>query len=306
MKTKKRKESLRWFGAVGMIALLGGCASFDDVDYTVTSFAEVPLKAKAQVKVVAKDAALRSVADSVKKNFARSGAFKVVDDKADYWFVLSGSGQYVNGAPQNRISVSVRENESGGCQVLTPVSMNQASSAKGVSVAVYDARTLAPVTYIDIPVYSGDNTAKVVRGEAAYDAALANEVVERIQDAFVTSSKTVQTPVPRVADVLLRELFAKMDYKGIVAAYERNRVDLAKLCVALRNKTYEGKDADTKLGNHYLYLLAREAQTLDTDELKKIRDEQMMILEATEEDGLATAVPVALARLEYKLANLGE
>ena len=31
-----------------------------------------------------------------------------------------------------------------------------------------------------------------------------------------------------------------------------------------------------------------------------------MILRASDADGLTEAVPVALARLEYKLANLGE
>jgi len=38
-----------WLGA-GAALLLGGCASVEMAQYTVTSFAEVPLKEKAKVK----------------------------------------------------------------------------------------------------------------------------------------------------------------------------------------------------------------------------------------------------------------
>ena len=79
-----------------------------------------------------------------------------------------------------------------------------------------------------------------------------------------------------------------------------------KLCEQLRTKTYEGPDADKKLGNYYLFLLVEEAMTLDPEKLAAIKREQLMILEASEAKGIAEAVPVALARLEYKLANIGE
>ena len=70
--------------------------------------------------------------------------------------------------------------------------------------------------------------------------------------------------------------------------------------------TAKSEDADKILGNYYLNLLVKEALTLDPEELKKIQSEQLMILRASDADGLTEAVPVALARLEYKLANLGE
>ena len=81
---------------------------------------------------------------------------------------------------------------------------------------------------------------------------------------------------------------------------------MAKLCEQLRTKKYEGSDADERLGNYYLYLLVKEALTLDPAALAKIRDEQLIILRSSEAKGLAEAVPVALARLEYKLGNIGE
>ena len=61
------------------------------------------------------------------------------------------------------------------------------------------------------------------------------------------------------------------------------------------------KDCDRVKG-----ILVKEATTLDPDVLSKVKGEQLMILEASEAKGLAEAVPVALARLEYKLANIGE
>ena len=96
-----------WLGA-GAVLLLGGCASVEMAQYTVTSFAEVPLKEKAKIKIVANCDNLDSVVDVVKGEFTKKGAFSVVDEKADYWFVLSGAGQYIQSEPQKKVSVVKR------------------------------------------------------------------------------------------------------------------------------------------------------------------------------------------------------
>lgn len=304
----------KWLGA-GAALLLGGCASVEMAQYTVTSFAEIPLKDKAKVKIVANNDELTSIVDSLKSEFAKSGNFKVAEDKADYWFVLSGSGQYGKSDPQKVVSVVKEENSNGGKEVFAETTQNLASAAKGVSVSVYEAKTLSPVHYFEIPIYNGDNTKDAVRGESVYNDAFSKEVVERVKDAFITQQKQVETPMPLEADGDLRDLFVKGGEgfaKGDAKAYnpflekykQIGAVDLAKLCEQLRTKTYEASDADMKLGNYYLYLLVKEAQTLDPEALKKIKDEQMMVLCASDAKGLAEAVPVALARLEYKLANL--
>ena len=301
----------------GVMLLLGGCASVEMAQYTVTSFAEVPLKEKAKIKVVANNDGLDSVIDSIKGEFKKSGKFSVVDEKADYWFVLSGAGQYVKSMPQSKVSVVKKENESGGTETFMETSMNLASAAKGVSVAVYEAKTLAPIHYFDIPIYTGDNTKGNVRDTTKFDAAFAKEVVERVSDAFITQQKQVETPIPLEADDKLRSLFMKggemfakdgaKAYAPFLQAYKATgTTDLAKLCEQLRTKTYEGSDANMRLGNYYLYLLVKEAMTLDPEVLTKVKSEQLMILEASDAKGLAESVPVALARLEYKLANIGE
>lgn len=306
----------RWLG-VGTALLLGGCASVEMAQYTVTSFAEVPLKDKARVKIVANGDALTPIATALTDEFKKSGVLQVVEENADYWFVLNGSRQYLESVPQKTVSVDKQENESGGTEVLTETDRNLASAATGVSVAVYETKTLAPVHYLEVPIYSGDNTNAVVRKAADFEAQFAAEVVERVKDVFITQQKQVETPMPLEADGSLRELFtkggvgfAKGDRKAYTPFLQRYRqigaTDLAKLCEQLRTKTYEGSDADLRLGNYYLYLLVKEALVQDPAELKKIQDEQMMILRASDAKGLVEAVPVALARLEYKRSNLGE
>ena len=297
--------------------LLGGCASVEMAQYTVTSFAEVPLKEKAKIKIVANGECIADVAASLKEEFGKSGNFSVVDEKADYWFVLSGLGDYNSSEPQKVVSVVKQENEKGGTETFAEATRNLASAAKGVSVAVYEAKTLAPVHYFEIPVYSGDNTKDTVRCKDAYEAAFSKEVVERVKDAFITQQKQVETPMPLEADGDLRDLFVKggegfakgdrAAYKPFLIKYKQiGAIDLPKLCEQLRTKTYKGPDADKSLGNYYLYLLVKEAMTLNPEELVKIKSEQLMVLEASDAKGIAEAVPVALARLEYKLANVGE
>ena len=298
---------LRKLGGVGIALLLGGCASVEMAPYKVTSFAEVPLKEKATVKVVANDDAMAPIVDALKAEFTKSGTYKVSDEKADYWFVLSGAGQYVKSAPQTKVTVAKKENEKGGEEILAESRLNFASAAKGVSVAVYETKTLAPVYYFEIPIYTGDNSETAVRPENMYDKSFTKDVVERVKDAFITQTKPVETPMPKDADADLRELFAKGDYAGFVKKYQSlGKIDLAKFCEQVRTKTYEGGDAEKRLCNYYLYLLVSESKTLDPKKIAEIRDQHLLILETCDNKGLAESVPVALARLEYKLANVGE
>ncbi len=298
---------MRKLAGVGFALLLGGCASVEMAPYTVTSFAEIPLKEKATIKIVANDDAMKPIVSSLKGEFTKSGAYKVSDENADYWFVISGAGQYVKSAPQTKVTVSKKETANGGSDVLVESRQNLASAAKGVSVAVYETKTLAPVYYFEVPVYMGDNTDKAVRAANVYDASITKEVIERVKDAFLTQAKPVETPMPLTADGELRSLFAKGDYKGFLKRYKTlGTINLAKVCEQIRTDKYEGGDAEKRLSDYYLYLLVSESTTLDPAKLAEIRDQQLLILETCDAKGIAEAVPVALARLEYKLANVGE
>lgn len=299
-------KKLKWLGA-GVALLLAGCATVEEASYTVTSFAEIPLKTQSKLKIVANGKGMDAIASALQAEFAKSGAYKVVEEDADYWFVLNGDSEYAKGEPTKKVSVAKQENERGGQEVFVESTVNLASAVKSVSVAVYEAKTLAPVHYFEVPIYSGDNTKGAIRGGDVYEAAFAKEVVERVKDAFITQQKPITTMVPTVADERLREAFAKGDYTSFLSIYKTlGTIDLAKLCGQIRTKTYEGSDADARLSNYFLYLLVKESRTQDPEALKQIKAEQLLILETSEQKGLAECIPIALARLEYKLANLGD
>ena len=277
------------------------------VQYPVTSFPEVALTKNAKVRVVANGAAMEPIAAAVKTEFGKNGGFKVTEEGADYWFVISGLNDYKKSNSVKVKSVVKKEDASGGQEVLVSETKNLASAAKGVSVAVYDAKNLAPVHYFEIPIYTGDNTKDAVRGKDIYDAAFSKDVVERVKDAFLTQKKDVETPIPEIADAKLRELFAKQDYVGFLSTYKKvAKIDLKKFCEEVRTGAYKESDVPEKLSNYYLYLLVKESMTLDPAVLKTVKEEQMLILWTTDYEWLAVSVPVALARLEYKLANVGE
>lgn len=312
---KKLKKG--WLG-VGCALLMGGCASVEMAPYSVTSFAEVALKNHAKVKIVTNQDSLSPVVDSLVTEFGKSSQFKVVEEDADYWFVLNGSDQYVKSDPQKKISVVSKEDANGGTEVIAETTRNLSSASKGVSVAVYETKTLAPVHYFEIPIYAGDNTNGTVRSEAEYQNLFDKEVVERVKDVFLTQQKQVQTPMPVEANGELRDLFIqcgeeyaktkdKRAYRPFLLKYKQVGVhDLKQVSEQLRTKTYEGPDPDQILGNYYLYLLVKEALTLDPAQLVKIKEEQAMILRSSDANGLAEAVPVALGRIEYKLMNLNK
>lgn len=306
---------LKWL-SVGTALLLGGCASVEMVNYTVTSFPEVPLNAKAKVKIVTQDDGLQPVVQALKSEMAKSGAYSVVDDEADYWFVLGGGAQYSKQHPIKKFAKVKQESGNGGTEVVAPTTLNLASAAKGVSVAVYEAKSLTPIHYMDVPIYAGDATSGAVRSGEAYDADFSKQAVERVMDAFVTQKKQVETPIPVDADKSLREFFAKGDYKAFAAQYKKlGAIDLKKYYDALRS-VEQGtadeatkalvKDADQRYANYYLYLLVKESLVTDPKVLKEMQAQHLMMLETSTAKGLVEAVPVALARLEYKIANLSK
>lgn len=312
----------------GLLLILVGCTSVEMVPYTVTSFSEVPLTEKSDIKIVSSDMRLEGLVDKLKKEFAKNGRFTVTDGNARYWFVIKGLKDHADGGNQNVVSVVKREDAARVQEVITSTKYNFSSAAEGVSVAVYDVESLAPVYYLEIPVYSGDYSINAVRPKNVYDKAFAENVVERVKDAFRTQKKNVNTPMPLEADDTLRELFAqggrqraklldegKIDgeeflcaYREFLLAYKNyGTINLSEFCEKIRSGVYKEADAKKRLGNYYLYLLVREAlKGSDPAALEKSRKEHLEILRTSDAKGLAEAVPVALARLEYKLANIGE
>ena len=322
-------KNLVW--GAGLALLMSGCATVEMAKYRVTSFAEVPLKSESSVRIAANGKAAEQVVTALKKQLENVDSLLVVDGKADYWMIVNAEQQYKTSDAQKKWTVIKQENESGGQDVLAESTINLASAAKSVSVAVYETATLAPVHYFEIPIYSGDAEAGDTRTEEVLQEKFLKEAVERIMDTFVTQEKTVDTEVSKKGDGDLRKMFIKAgeaedvgsEYAKVQAAICRKyadfvrkyklthgKIDLKKLLAAIESKEYDGKiAADTVLADYHMYLLVDEfnaTRKQDAEKLNWIRDQHMMILEHSEEAGLSVAIPVALARLEYKLANLGK
>lgn len=293
----------KWLGA-GVAVLVSGCASVEMAQYSVTSFAEVPLKEKAKVKIVANNDFAKPLAKALEgelKNKAK--ALSVVEEGADYYFCIGGAYASAKTTSQKVYSTAEVESGNGGKEEISGSSVNLSSAAQGVGVSVYETESLAPVYYMEIPLYDGDNGAKAARESDAYAKVFAQDTVERIMDVFVTQKKDVETKIPLEADSNLRESFKKRDY----SVFKDNlKVDIDKVVKQIAEGTYQGEKLEKILANYTLYLLAKEAQTDDQDQLSKIKDEQLKIIENCDAAGLVESVPVALARLEYKLSNLVE
>ena len=307
----------RLFGA-GVALLLGGCASVEMAQYTVTSFPEVALKASekkpAKLKFVSSDDSLDSIVGALKSEFGKRKDFRVVDDAADYWFVLGGVQQYLKGNAHKRYSVAKQDAGNGGSEVVVAEELNLASAAKNVSVAVYETKTLAPVYYFEIPLYAGDNDGDAVKSESDYSIAFSRDAVKRFMDVFVQQKKDIETPIPLKADTELRMLFKARDYRGFLQRYKTlGCINLEQYCEAMR-KIGSGcaddadkilsRDVEVRFANYYLYLLVREALVMNPEVLEKTLGEHLRILESCEEHGIVESCPVALSRLEYKLSSL--
>ena len=287
------------------ICLMSGCATVEMAKYKALSLPEVALSSGAKVKFVAGNDDVSELTADTAKAFAGRKDMTVVEEDADYWFVLNGLYDYKDGGKVSRTMKVKKEREdgSGGSDVIVNEVLNAESAAKGVSVAVYDARNLAPVTYFEIPIYTGGVSVKPSKGKTSFDAAFSANVVERIKDAFLSQEKEVQVPVPLTADKGLREAFARGDYKGFMAKYKSlGPVDLPKLHEQVRRGEEIPKEVvEQKLSNYYLYLLVREAVNRNPDSLKKALAEHLMIMETGDYAGLTEAVPTALGRLEMTL-----
>ena len=296
----EKMEKMKLVGA-GFLLLLGGCAAVETAQYTVTSFAEVPLKGKAKVKIVANNDFASPIAKALEDELKKDNTLSVVEEGADYYFCIGGAYASAKATTQRTYTPEEVDSSNGGEEELVESTINLSSAAQGVSVSVYETKSLAPVYYMEVSLYDGDNGAKDARNSDTYANEFAKDAVERIMDVFVTQKKDIETKIPLEADANLRESFKKRDY----SVFKDNlKVDIDKVVKQIADGTYQGEPIKKILANYTLYLLAKEAQTDDPSQLSKIKDEQLKIIENCDADGLVESVPVALARLEYKLANL--
>lgn len=302
----KKRTWLSMGALCGALLFLCGCPTVEKANYKVMSYAEIPLNKGASVRVMADREenvwAARALADAL----AASDAFNVTyNEKADYWFVLAGTEAY-----RDKITVpvtvkKVEETLTVGQDVLVETKHNVASAARELAIAVYDAKNLAPIHYMTVAIHDGDNSEETTRDQAAYATQFADEVMERVKDAFLTQEKDVEISIPLEANADLRDAFKEGNYERFNEIYKgMDEINIADYVESIRNETCEDDNIDETLANYHLHLLVTEATDKNVATLKKLQKEHLMLLQVSQAEGLIEAVPVALARIEYQLNNI--
>ena len=319
---------------VAAAAVLSGCSTANVAfrNFPTTTFAEIPLDAGATVRVAAREGSgemAKAFAKLLSAELSRGEGLRLAKDgeKADYWFLVDGFMTSRSDTPRqacyNTACIKVREeNEGGGHETIARHSQSSYTASCGMNIAVYRAEGLAPLHYVELPVYEGELGSGVDpdKGEET-KVRLARLAVERVKDMFLTQQKTVSIPIPRDSDPELYNAFLKLDQATVagdsaaladaISAIERRAADilpgsLETFGEELKTKAWKGreKEAEAILGNYHIRALAREAACMDPETLREIHAEQLRILELSTMDSLRMACPIALARLEYKINNL--
>lgn len=313
-------------GALGIASAVCGCYSPKVVynKYPTTAFAEVALKDNAKIKLatVGESPASAELLASIKSAFADAKQLSIVEDKADYWMIINSledsrvdsKGELPFNEKVEVVPVGAKDDEAGFAhEELVAKKQATRTQSKGVSVAIYEADTLTPIHYFEIPVYDGVVKAEggeKVATESELSKELSEQIVGRIKDVFVTQVKDVQTPVPEEASAAMKAAAAEEDMAKAVAEAAQTEL-LVPFDVFIKDvqdgKYAEDKEGLTvKLSDYYIQAIAQEIGCLDKKELKKLHAQHVAILQNATTDSLALACPVALARIEYKLANLGK
>lgn len=326
-----KKASWSILGVCMGVLAICGCYSpkVAEYDYPTVSFAEVALKDRAKVRIVALDEGAgvwhgdtlaESVVEKLKESFANAGNIQLVKENADYWMIVTAlSAQRVDrraDLPYMETMKIIKEgakSDEPGMIREKIVQKRQASKAlaEGVSIAIYEVKGLRPIYYVEIPVYDGFiQTAgeKPVRPAAARKEEFTQQIVGRVKDILVTQKKQIKVLVPEEASLSMKEAFLAEDQRAAIKEASSNMLPLpfSEFLADVHKGDYKDRDGDltTMLSNYYIQAIGLEIDCLDPEVLEDLHNRQTHILALAKTDSLAMVCPIALARLEYKLANL--
>lgn len=317
-----------------------GCKSEQVVwrKYPSMTIAELALPEKATLRIVASDdPEANSFAMRLRDALRKSG-LGVVDDAepASHIVLIQGGTAFRRDTPEEakftgRVGVETIESDAGSFQRVKRERAATHSAARELSLAVYAAKTLAPVHYLTIPIYEGG----VDEGGAldARDAANENRrhqsqfvklAVARLEEIFAVRQRSIGVPVPIEANGDLKVKFLKIESAigadddeelaktlGEIDSLASNPAiipgpleEFAEASAADGWKPPEGSSREAILGNYYLVALRREIGCVDPEVLSAIHADHLRILELSEDPSLRMACPIALGRLEEKLSRI--
>lgn len=340
--TGSKKPPLFLLAAFAALALAGaGCQSENVVwrKYPSLTIAEISLPPKAVLRIASsKDESAKVFAEQLRAALSKAEGLRLADqqDEITHLVLVQGSAAFRSDTPEEasytgKVSVETVESDSGSFQRVKRERGATYVAAREVSVAVYATKGLVPLAYLTFPVFEGGVTDRGALG-AAESAAEAKKrqdhfaklAVSRLEEILTTQNRPIKIPVPVDSDPRLRVQFQNIE--SYLAADDQDELkrtldridDLAAdpsvLPGTLREfaeassaedwEPPEGKTRETFLGNYYLIALRREIGCADPDELSEIHADLLRILELSEEPSLRMACPIALGRLEDKIARI--
>ena len=327
---------------------VAGCKSNNVVwcRYPSMTVAEFALPPGAVVRVAhSRDESAKDFAARFRKALARTGRFRIAEtaDRADYLVLVQGSAEdRIDSAEESartgRVWVETIESDAGSTQRVRRERAATHAAAKEISIAVYATGTLTPIRYFTLPVYDGGATDGGPEGAAEAESEtakmqerFASLAVTRMEEIFVTQSRSIRVPVPLEANADLRGQFVRIEAAVGADDEEALKRALARIDALAADRSIlpgtleefaeasaaedwqppEGTTRETFLANYYLVALRREIGCSDPEELSAIHADMLRILELSagpslrdQEPALLKACPIALGRLEDKLARL--
>ena len=315
-----------------LAVIITGCSpvKWKDISY-LSPANEVTLKANPSINVVAlgNQKMLSPLVATIKKEFAKSGQFKINTQNPDYWIVLNGETSFRaddrNASLYNKKTVKKSSiTADGGYEYITSTNSTSSTATKFLSVAVYSVNDLAPVHYFDIAIYDADFTSRRARTSLAYNAKFTEQLITKIKDSFLIQKRKVETAIPKAADDKMIEALLKGNTKAVEARAtalklgyieDKNSKDKKEvkypLCLREVEKNIkagkykeQAEALEELLCNYYVLTLAKELNDFSPNNLKNLHRQHTIILNYAQEEGLTIAVPNTLARLESKLKLL--
>jgi hypothetical protein len=339
MKRNVRPAAL--LAAALLAAFAGGCKSENVIwyQYPSTTFAELSLPPNAILRIVSsKDESARTFASRLRRELAKSEGIRIVGEmeEASHLVFVQGSASFRGDTAEQvrytgRVSVETMESESGSFQRVKREQGATHAAAREISLAVYATKTLSPLAYLSFPIYeSGASDEGALDDEESERESRKMQdrftklAVSRLEEIFTSQRRPIRVPVPVDANGDLKVQFLKIE--SAVGANDREELDrtldridalasnpsvlpgtLEEFATASAAEDWEppaGTTRETYLGNYYLVALRREIGCTDPEELSEIHAEMLRILELSEDPSLQMACPLALGRLEEKLARL--
>ena len=336
-----KKSVLPILAFAGFVAFVGGCASENVVwsQFPSTTFADLSLPPQASLRIVStKDELTKELAQRLREALEKDGKLHVVEgsEKATHLVIIHGASAFRGDTPEQarhtgHVSVETLENDHGSMQRIKRESRATETAAREISVAVYAIKTLEPVQYFSFPIYdtvSSDGTrlnmASAETTSARFQETFTKLAVSRLEEVFSTQQRLLKVPVPVEADSELKLQFQQIESALRTKNPKAQEQAIARIdAIAARPnvlpgpfksfveassakgwKPPEGKPLEYFLGNYYLVALRREIGCMDPAVLSEIHEEMLRILELSEGPSLRMACPIALGRLEEKLAHL--